>query len=241
MEQNLFEPEIEAHLELDEDVRLKHASIPTTVSEDETGCFECNICLDSAHDPVVTLCGHLYCWPCIYKWLQVQSSFDEPEQKNCPVCKAVISPASLVPLYGRGISSSDSKPKRPRLDLVVPPRPSPVTTSASHPSEQFHPPSQSIQQQYFPHSAENVPSSYLGGAIMTSLFNPTIGMFGDVVFPRVFGSSGANLFSHPHQNSYLQTGISNPRMRRQDIQLDKSLYRVSIFLFCCFILCLLLF
>jgi|TARA_B110000977_G_scaffold188631_1_gene257137 E3 ubiquitin-protein ligase RNF5 len=29
--------------------------------------FECNICLELASDPVVTQCGHLYCWPCIYK------------------------------------------------------------------------------------------------------------------------------------------------------------------------------
>ena len=29
--------------------------------------FDCNICLETAHDPVVTLCGHLYCWPCLYK------------------------------------------------------------------------------------------------------------------------------------------------------------------------------
>jgi len=31
--------------------------------------FDCNICLENVQDPVVTLCGHLYCWPCIYKWL----------------------------------------------------------------------------------------------------------------------------------------------------------------------------
>jgi E3 ubiquitin-protein ligase RNF5 len=29
--------------------------------------FECNICLELAQDPIVTQCGHLYCWPCIYK------------------------------------------------------------------------------------------------------------------------------------------------------------------------------
>ena len=34
------------------------------------GAFECNICLDVATDPVVTQCGHLYCWPCIYKYVR---------------------------------------------------------------------------------------------------------------------------------------------------------------------------
>ena len=34
------------------------------------GAFECNICLDVDTDPVVTQCGHLYCWPCIYKYVR---------------------------------------------------------------------------------------------------------------------------------------------------------------------------
>ena len=29
--------------------------------------FECNICFDAARDPVVTQCGHLYCWPCLHQ------------------------------------------------------------------------------------------------------------------------------------------------------------------------------
>ncbi len=28
---------------------------------------QCNICLELARDPVVTLCGHLYCWPCLFR------------------------------------------------------------------------------------------------------------------------------------------------------------------------------
>jgi E3 ubiquitin-protein ligase RNF5 len=36
---------------------------------DDPACvFECNICLELASEPVVTLCGHLYCWPCLYRW-----------------------------------------------------------------------------------------------------------------------------------------------------------------------------
>ncbi|XP_024182697.1 LON peptidase N-terminal domain and RING finger protein 3 isoform X2 [Rosa chinensis] len=60
----------------------------TADSENSKGGFDCNICSDFAHEPVVTLCGHLYCWPCIYKWLHVQSaSLASDECPQCPVCK----------------------------------------------------------------------------------------------------------------------------------------------------------
>lgn len=41
---------------------------PSEQPEEGNSAFECNICYELAQEPVVTLCGHLYCWPCIYRW-----------------------------------------------------------------------------------------------------------------------------------------------------------------------------
>ncbi|KAK2522989.1 hypothetical protein Q9233_010348 [Columba guinea] len=59
--------------------------------------FECNICLDTAKDAVISLCGHLFCWPCLHQWLETR-----PNRQVCPVCKAGISRDKVIPLYGRG-------------------------------------------------------------------------------------------------------------------------------------------
>ncbi|CAK9155458.1 unnamed protein product [Ilex paraguariensis] len=77
-----------------------------TNNKSDAGNFECNICFDLAQDPIVTPCGHLFCWPCLYKWLHVHSRSQE-----CPVCKALIEEQKLVPLYGRGKNSTDPRSK----------------------------------------------------------------------------------------------------------------------------------
>ena len=89
------------------------------VNQDEsaaTGAFECNICLDTATDAVISLCGHLYCWPCLHQWLEMHG-----EAAVCPVCKAGIGKDKVIPLYGRSAdgkhSTSDPREKPP------PPRP----------------------------------------------------------------------------------------------------------------------
>lgn len=89
-------------------------------AEEETGggeekkdesMFECNICLDTAKEAVVSMCGHLFCWPCLHQWLETR-----PRRQLCPVCKAAISKDKVVPLYGRGGGQEDPRTK-------VPPRP----------------------------------------------------------------------------------------------------------------------
>ena len=44
-------------------------ALAVTQKDDAPECsaFECNICYDVAESPVVTMCGHLYCWPCLYR------------------------------------------------------------------------------------------------------------------------------------------------------------------------------
>lgn len=78
----------------------------------DNGTFECNICLDTAQDAVVSMCGHLFCWSCLHQWLETR-----PNRQVCPVCKAGISKEKVVPLYGRG-STNQQDPRE-----KVPPRP----------------------------------------------------------------------------------------------------------------------
>ncbi|KAJ0989899.1 hypothetical protein J5N97_008255 [Dioscorea zingiberensis] len=83
--------------------------------------FECNICLDLAKEPVVTSCGHLFCWPCLYQWLHIHS-----EHKECPVCKGEVTESNITPIYGRGNSEVSEEGKYGedgQHGLKIPPRP----------------------------------------------------------------------------------------------------------------------
>lgn len=105
-------------------------------SSNDIGDFECNICFELAEDPVVTLCGHLYCWPCLYQWLHMHSRSHE-----CPVCKALIQEEKLVPIFGRGKLSLDPR-SRSIPEVGIPHRPAgqrPETAPAPPPyTNYFH-------------------------------------------------------------------------------------------------------
>lgn len=68
-------------------------------AEDHDMAFTCNICYEGVKDkdPVVTQCGHLYCWPCLYRWLNTRIS-----ENTCPVCKAGVTTDNIIPIYIRG-------------------------------------------------------------------------------------------------------------------------------------------
>ncbi|XAR68608.1 Ubiquitin--protein ligase [Bertholletia excelsa] len=84
-------------------------------NSDDGSFFDCNICLDLAKDPVVTCCGHLFCWACLYQWLHVHSDANE-----CPVCKGEVTTKSVTPIYGRGKSTHEPSED---YNLKIPSRP----------------------------------------------------------------------------------------------------------------------
>ncbi|GAM21617.1 hypothetical protein SAMD00019534_047920, partial [Acytostelium subglobosum LB1] len=98
------------------DTSLSSSSSSTSSSQDrpmsDDGMFECNICFDNVSEPVVTQCGHLFCWSCIFQWLQHNPS------QQCPVCKAPVTEEKLIPIYGRGSNKTD-----PRKNRTIPQRP----------------------------------------------------------------------------------------------------------------------
>ncbi|EKX33137.1 hypothetical protein GUITHDRAFT_81756 [Guillardia theta CCMP2712] len=86
--------------------------------------FICHICLNSPDKPIATVCGHLYCWGCIYKWLMLHR-----DDSQCPVCKAGIeipggdvSKAKVIPLYVGETSQTDPRNCIPE-DPSIPQRP----------------------------------------------------------------------------------------------------------------------
>jgi hypothetical protein len=102
---------------------------PTLSRQDSKGGIDsrfcCNICLEAVAEPVVTQCGHLYCWPCLYRWLEpgmypderaalgLSSHLDVPvdsSRRVCPVCKAPSSVPAVVPIYVR--AAHDQTPQK---------------------------------------------------------------------------------------------------------------------------------
>jgi E3 ubiquitin-protein ligase RNF5 len=93
--------------------------------DDDDSGFLCNICLDPVTDPVVTRCGHLYCWSCLFRWLSTNHT-------TCPVCKAGVTRENVIPIFlggnnkdprNSGDSNSKSSGSGIGDDVYVPSRP----------------------------------------------------------------------------------------------------------------------
>ncbi|CAD8072543.1 unnamed protein product [Paramecium primaurelia] len=71
--------------------------------------FQCKICLDLASEPVITPCGHLYCWQCLYTWAQKKNPL------VCPYCSNIFELEKVTTIFtGDSKESKQSEiPKRP--------------------------------------------------------------------------------------------------------------------------------
>jgi RING-type zinc-finger len=115
--------------------------------------FCCNICLEAVTEPVVTRCGHLYCWPCLYQWLapgmrpqersylglrRPSSSSSgllplDETRRSCPVCKATCSVDTVVPIYVRNTDDAQQQQQPVQQQQHDSPAATTTTTTASNP------------------------------------------------------------------------------------------------------------
>ncbi|KAK1301232.1 E3 ubiquitin-protein ligase RMA1H1 [Acorus calamus] len=150
----------------------------------DAGSFECNICFELAQDPIVTLCGHLFCWPCLYKWLHIHAHSQE-----CPVCKAVIQEEKLVPLYGRGKTPSDPRSKS-IPGVHIPNRPAGQRPETAPPPDPNH---------FAHHHHHHGPHHGFGLGLMGGLAPLATARFGNFTFSAGFGGLFPSLFNfHVH-------------------------------------------
>ncbi|KAJ7966704.1 E3 ubiquitin-protein ligase [Quillaja saponaria] len=211
----------------------QNPSLSSNNNNTDSGNFECNICFDLAQDPIVTLCGHLFCWPCLYKWLHFHSQSHE-----CPVCKALIEEEKLVPLYGRGKTSSDPRSKS-IPGMSIPNRPAGQRPETAPPPESNHFPQHGFGFMgglggFAPMATArfgNLTLSAAFGGLVPSLFNfqfhgfPGATMYGGAAtgFPYGFSNS-----FHGHVHGFTQhTGQG---------QEDYFLKRLLLFIVFCVVL-----
>ncbi|KAM7252724.1 hypothetical protein ACFE04_008233 [Oxalis oulophora] len=84
-----------------------------------SGFYDCNICLRQAKEPILTCCGHLFCWSCYY-----HLSYYDSNVKECPVCKGEVKDTSIVPIYGNVTEDKPNCNKEYYSNIIkVPPRP----------------------------------------------------------------------------------------------------------------------
>ncbi|XP_044474429.1 E3 ubiquitin-protein ligase RNF185-like [Mangifera indica] len=199
--------------------------------------FECNICFDLAQDPIVTLCGHLFCWPCLYKWLHIHSNCQE-----CPVCKAVIEEEKLVPLYGRGKTSADPRSKSiPGVNIPNRPAGQRPETAAPPEPNHFH---------HHPHGFGftgglggfapmatarfgNFALSAAFGGLIPSLFNLQVHGFPD---PAMYGAAAG--FPYGFTNSFHGGHVHGYPQHTGQGQQDYYLKRLLLFIGFCVLLAL---
>ncbi|KAF8592031.1 hypothetical protein K439DRAFT_1643984 [Ramaria rubella] len=61
------------------------------LSVEERMARRCTLCLEERTSTCATECGHLFCWSCISGWAK--------EKPECPLCRQLLNPIRLLPLY----------------------------------------------------------------------------------------------------------------------------------------------
>ncbi len=86
--------------------------------ENKSNPFECHICMSTPIHPVVTTCGHIYCFNCLRSWVSQNTT------PICPLCRNGLDMSRIIPLYTQNSDNNGSqnevKDERPKVERIEP-------------------------------------------------------------------------------------------------------------------------
>ncbi len=76
--------------------------------------LSCLICISQPEDPVVTQCGHIFCWKCIKEW------YYKTNKDFCPICKNGLNIDKVIPLYANNSNNTNKHTDKPKVERNQP-------------------------------------------------------------------------------------------------------------------------
>ncbi|KAI9670125.1 MAG: hypothetical protein M1817_004462 [Caeruleum heppii] len=107
---------------VDADIHLDWNSILQILASAQTQCAACPICLSTPVAPRMAKCGHIFCLPCLIRYMHsTDDSKPIPEKrarwKKCPICWDSVYAAETKPV--RWFTGQEGPPPREGEDIVL--------------------------------------------------------------------------------------------------------------------------
>ncbi|KAK4466487.1 hypothetical protein QBC42DRAFT_259012 [Cladorrhinum samala] len=105
----------------DADQHLDWTDVLQVIASTESQQTSCPICLSEPVAPRMAKCGHIFCLPCLMRFMNTNTS-DEPEKKQpkwrkCPICEDAIYLSDVRPV--RFYAGQESPLPRPGDDVIL--------------------------------------------------------------------------------------------------------------------------
>lgn len=107
----------------DPDVHLDWASVMQVLASSQSQEASCPICLSEPVAPRMAKCGHIFCLPCLIRFMQSSSSSEDAKVgkgarwKKCPICEDTVYLHEVRPV--RFYAGQESQLPRPGDDVVL--------------------------------------------------------------------------------------------------------------------------
>lgn len=168
----------------------------------------------------MTQCGHLYCWPCLFRWLNSNHT-------TCPVCKAGVTQENVIPIFlssaaGKGPSVTTNRMSHDKAE-----------TENRHRSEEERS-AEAIPNRPPAHRPEPMPL-FTGNNNMNGNYATQFGgvsfSTGFGFFPSLFGLQFQSFIPQPNNDAGL-----NPDEELHKTYLSRFLYGLTVAVVVCLLI-----